>query len=167
MTVVRCYRQDKFSWPLFLLKGEYFLLRKIDFCSNLIKQLHKKVVNLNETAANNLFIQTRWPEGVTCPYCNSKKISNFSRYFCNTCKTSFSLTTGSILHNTKLPILLWLKYIDGAFEGYELSDTSSLQVNKNTLTRMKRSVTRALHKRENREFLLKLLYEFRKEKKHD
>ncbi len=52
----------------------------------------------------------RWPKGVTCPRCESKSISNVverGQYDCNTCRYQFSVTSGTIFHDTHLPLSKW------------------------------------------------------------
>ena len=52
----------------------------------------------------------RWRGKPTCPYCFSDQatiIKNKARHHCNHCNTSFSVTVGTIFHNTKLPLQKW------------------------------------------------------------
>src|SRR6266571_6883139 len=52
----------------------------------------------------------RWPKGVTCPRCQSKSVSNVverDQYDCNTCRYQFSVTSGTIFHDTHLPLSKW------------------------------------------------------------
>jgi transposase-like protein len=52
----------------------------------------------------------RWRGLPTCPYCYSNRatpIKNEWRYQCSNCNTAFSVTVGTILHNTKLPLQKW------------------------------------------------------------
>lgn len=54
--------------------------------------------------------KVRWNNIAKCPYCNSvnaTKVSKESRYHCNNCNTSFSVTVGTIFHNTKLDLQKW------------------------------------------------------------
>ena len=53
---------------------------------------------------------TRWPNGVECPRCNGKKISKISereQFHCNQCQYHFSVTTGTIFHDSHLPLQKW------------------------------------------------------------
>lgn len=53
---------------------------------------------------------TRWPNGVDCPRCNSKKVSKISereQFHCNGCQYHFSVTTGTIFHDSHLPLQKW------------------------------------------------------------
>jgi transposase-like protein/IS1 family transposase len=52
----------------------------------------------------------RWHEGVTCSHCGSKSISRLQThhiYECNSCGYQFSVTTGTIFHDTHLPLPKW------------------------------------------------------------
>ena len=54
--------------------------------------------------------RVRWHNQPRCPYCGSPNYSKLNgefRYHCNTCNTSFSVTVGTIFHNTKLPLQKW------------------------------------------------------------
>ncbi len=54
--------------------------------------------------------EMRWPDGITCPRCSSKSISNIKerrQYDCNACRYQFSVTTGTIFHDTHLPLWKW------------------------------------------------------------
>jgi transposase-like protein len=54
----------------------------------------------------------RWHDGVRCPKCNSDKISSIlkrDRYNCDNeaCGYQFSVTAGTIFHDTHLPLIKW------------------------------------------------------------
>ena len=52
----------------------------------------------------------RWPDGVACPRCGSFSVSTIStrrQWDCNDCRYRFSLTSGTIFDNTKLPLWKW------------------------------------------------------------
>ena len=52
----------------------------------------------------------RWPKGVTCPRCNGgivSKISTRDQFHCNGCDYHFSVTTGTIFHDSHLPLWKW------------------------------------------------------------
>lgn len=54
--------------------------------------------------------ELRWPDQVTCPHCGSKSISQIhqrSQYHCNSCRYQFSVTSGTALHNSHLPLWKW------------------------------------------------------------
>lgn len=52
----------------------------------------------------------RWPDGVRCLHCNSDKISRIStrnQLDCDSCRYRFSVTTGTIFHDSHLPLPKW------------------------------------------------------------
>lgn len=52
----------------------------------------------------------RWPDGVECPRCQSKKISRLAerkQYECSACRYQFSVTAGTIMHDSHLPLWKW------------------------------------------------------------
>jgi transposase-like protein len=54
--------------------------------------------------------QLRWPDGVVCPRCQSKSISEIrerNQYDCNSCRYQFSVTSGTIFHDSHLPLWKW------------------------------------------------------------
>lgn len=51
-----------------------------------------------------------WNNVPTCPYCSSNRATQLkseTRYHCNSCNTPFSVTVGTVFHNTKLPLQKW------------------------------------------------------------
>ncbi len=54
--------------------------------------------------------ELRWPEGVRCLRCGSEKISRIvtrRQYDCDSCRYRFSVTTGTIFHDSHLPLPKW------------------------------------------------------------
>jgi transposase-like protein len=54
--------------------------------------------------------ELRWPDAVTCPRCNGSiisKISTREQFHCNGCDYHFSVTTGTIFHDTHLSLTKW------------------------------------------------------------
>lgn len=52
----------------------------------------------------------RWPTGVKCPRCGRKHQHHMPRYrkwYCRWCDYQYSVTAGTIFHNTKLPLPKW------------------------------------------------------------
>ena len=52
----------------------------------------------------------KWPQGVKCPRCGSEKISRITKrdqFDCDTCRYQFSVTAGSIFHDSHLPLWKW------------------------------------------------------------
>jgi transposase-like protein len=52
----------------------------------------------------------RWPDGVECPRCQSKKISRIVKrrqFDCDSCRYQFSVKSGTVFHDSKLPLWKW------------------------------------------------------------
>lgn len=52
----------------------------------------------------------RWPDGVRCPACKSEKVSRIrarNQFDCDTCRYQFSVLSGTIFHDTHLPLHKW------------------------------------------------------------
>lgn len=55
--------------------------------------------------------ELRWPDGVACPRCSSKSVSRIharGQFQCNACRYQFSVTAGTIFHDSHLPLWKWL-----------------------------------------------------------
>jgi transposase-like protein len=55
-------------------------------------------------------VALKWPEGIACPRCQSAKISRIAKrnvYDCDSCRYQFSVTAGSIFHDSHLPLTKW------------------------------------------------------------
>jgi len=54
--------------------------------------------------------ELRWPNGVECPRCQSKKISRIAsrrQFDCDSCRYQFSVRVGTLFHDSKLPLWKW------------------------------------------------------------
>jgi transposase-like protein len=54
--------------------------------------------------------ELRWPNGVECPRCQSKQISRIKArkvFDCDACRYQFSVTAGTIFHDSHLPLPKW------------------------------------------------------------
>jgi transposase-like protein len=57
-----------------------------------------------------LLERLRWPEGVTCPRCKDRRISwmkDYARYECSICTYQFTVTSGTIFHDSHLALPMW------------------------------------------------------------
>jgi transposase len=68
-------------------------------------------------AAVALLQALRWPDGVTCPHCQSRDVGGhgryqrnpaLSRFRCKTCRRVFLLTTGTPLARSRVPLTHWV-----------------------------------------------------------
>lgn len=102
----------------------------------------------------------RWPAGPTCTYCRAPKPTKMpkeQRYHCNKCKTSFSVTVGTIFHHTHLPLQKWLLAVSlvlNAKKGLSARQLArDLEVNKNTGWRVAMQIRNAMAETEQRTLL--------------
>lgn len=54
--------------------------------------------------------ELRWPDGVECPRCHRMGISKVKKrgqFDCNSCRYQFSVTAGTIFHDSHLPLWKW------------------------------------------------------------
>ena len=64
----------------------------------------------SEDACRDYLCELRWPEGNQCPRCESKSVSTKKardQYDCNSCRYQFSVTSGTIFHDSHLPLWKW------------------------------------------------------------
>ena len=100
----------------------------------------------------------RWKGTPTCPYCKSTKVAiHEHRHRCYTCKTSFSVTVGTIFHHTHIPLQKWflaISLILNARKGISALQLSrDLEVNKNTAWRIAMQIRNAMSQYQDRELL--------------
>ena len=62
--------------------------------------------------AVRFFEKSLWPEGITCPHCKSKRISERKNrlgvYQCKDCRKTFTIRTGTVFEDSKIPLRKWL-----------------------------------------------------------
>lgn len=54
--------------------------------------------------------ELRWPDGVECPRCESQSVSRIverNQFDCNACRYQFSVTAGTLFHDSHLPLWKW------------------------------------------------------------
>src|SRR5689334_5850429 len=65
----------------------------------------------NEESCAAFLAARRWPEGFVCPGCGSKRgwslASRARLYECTDCRRQTSITAGTVLHRSKLPLQVW------------------------------------------------------------
>jgi len=102
--------------------------------------------------------QVRWGSDPICPYCGSDNTArNQHRHRCYDCRTSFSVTVGTIFHRTHLPLQKWFLAIMlmlNAKKGLSALQLSrDLDVNKNTAWRIAMRIRKAMTQAEQRSLL--------------
>ncbi|QSR85430.1 transposase [Methylacidimicrobium sp. B4] len=65
----------------------------------------------DEDAARAWFERARWPDGPMCPVCgcvnHASWLRTIRRWECTACHRQFSVTAGTPMHRTHLPMLTW------------------------------------------------------------
>ena len=67
----------------------------------------------NDAAAEQWFEQQRWPNGITCPRCDSKRHSVIASrkpmpYRCKDCRKHFSVRVGTVMQDSNLDLQKWV-----------------------------------------------------------
>ena len=63
-----------------------------------------------EEACQKYLAACRWPDGFLCPQCGHRQayiLEQKLRWQCAACRHQVSLTSGTVLHNTKTPLTVW------------------------------------------------------------
>lgn len=104
--------------------------------------------------------KVRWRGAPSCPYCKSPRTSPLpkeSRHHCNNCNTTFSVTVGTIFHQTHLPLQKWFLAVSlvlNAKKGISARQLArDLEVNKNTGWRIGMQIRKAMTQVEERTLL--------------
>ena len=104
--------------------------------------------------------KVRWGDTPKCPYCTSTNTAPHDkgkRHRCYDCKTSFSVTVGTIFHHTHLPLQKWFLAIMlmlNAKKGLSALQLSrDIHVNKNTAWRISMQIRKAMIQAEQRNLL--------------
>lgn len=69
----------------------------------------QKKYQIEEDCEKKLF-ELRWAQGFVCPICGHQEYYRLTQrklYQCKKCRHQTSLTAGTIMHNTRTPLLLW------------------------------------------------------------
>ena len=84
----------------------------------------------DEEARIERLVEVRWPHGPKCYLCSGAsitKIETRSLFQCQRCRNQFSITSGSLLHGTRLPLGIWFQateslilYRANIFFGYHI-----------------------------------------------
>ena len=69
----------------------------------------------DDVTAEAWFVERRWPNGIRCVECESDRIHTRKptarrktpTYHCNDCKKDFTVKTGTIMHDSRLPLSKW------------------------------------------------------------
>ena len=74
-----------------------------------LEQLFDKFTD--DAAAEAWFVETFWPDGITCPRCEGERVSEVKHptmpYFCADCRKRFSPKTGTLMEGSNLGYHKW------------------------------------------------------------
>ena len=66
----------------------------------------------NNEIAEQWFIENRWGDEITCPYCESNRVSERNTkkrsWRCKDCRKDFSTKTGTVMHSSNLDYKTWV-----------------------------------------------------------
>lgn len=65
----------------------------------------------NEDACEQYILSARFPRGVYCPFCSNHRVYRLEtqkRFKCGSCRKQFTVRTGSVLAESKVPLQKWL-----------------------------------------------------------
>ena len=85
----------------------------------------------DEAACEAFLRKLRWPKGFVCPRCQGRRSSTITTRRleqCRACRYQVSLTAGTVLHRTRLPLRVWFWAI--FFVGRHKTGISALQLRK-------------------------------------
>ena len=65
----------------------------------------------DDESAEKWFVETRWPDGVRCAYCDSDNVTSATHptmpYRCKDCRKHFSVKTNSVMHASNIGYQKW------------------------------------------------------------
>jgi transposase-like protein len=104
--------------------------------------------------------KARWNGTPKCPYCSSTKSTPLpaeQRHHCNNCNTSYSVTVGTIFHQTHLPLQKWLLAVTlilNAKKGISSRQLArDIDVHRNTAWRVSMKIREAMTQKDHRKLL--------------
>jgi transposase-like protein len=65
----------------------------------------------DEKSCEDFIIKARWPRGIYCPHCGNYKLYRLEkqqRFKCSHCRKQFTVRTGSVLAESKVPLQKWM-----------------------------------------------------------
>jgi hypothetical protein len=106
----------------------------------------------DEKVAQDYLFDIRWPRGFICTKCGENKYSYIKTrnlFECSLCKTQTSITSGTVMHRTKLPLRYWLLTFYWVASGERCSArkiSRTLKLQYRTALRLLHAVRYAMHR---------------------
>jgi transposase-like protein len=69
---------------------------------------------MDEEAYKKALFRIRWPQGFSCAHCHCTRYYSVSRrdqYECAHCGRQFSITSGTFMHRSRLPLRKWFEAV--------------------------------------------------------
>lgn len=65
----------------------------------------------DDAACRRYLVESRWPDGFRCPSCGGREAwtRNRALFICRRCRTETSVTAGTVLDHTHLPLATWFR----------------------------------------------------------
>ncbi|WP_261302356.1 transposase [Paenibacillus andongensis] len=99
----------------------------------------------------------RWAGGFSCPSCDNRLfylVRTRNLLECKECRTQISLTAGTVMHKSKLPLIVWFKAIRALIQDRQTYSIPAfanlLEVNYRTAKLMLEKLQQALYKQYSR-----------------
>ncbi|WP_310185122.1 IS1595 family transposase [Bacillus sp. 3255] len=106
-----------------------------------------------EEDCESFLMKRRWGDGFCCPRCDNHlfyRVKTRKLLECKECRTQISLTAGTVMHKSKLPLMLWFKAIQALIregQAYSIAQFAELLgVNYRTAKLMLEKIQLALSK---------------------
>jgi len=104
----------------------------------------------DERACRDLLLRLRWKQGFICPRCGDDKhsvIRTRKLFECSSCHAQTSVTAGTAMHRTKLPLRYWMFVFYWVASGHRCSARQlslQLKLNYRTALRMLHAVRQSM-----------------------
>lgn len=86
----------------------------------------------DEAKAREYLESLHWPDGAECPHCESMNVTKVGGstarpglYMCNACRKQFTVTVGTIMEDSKIPLTKWLlayRLLNGGKKGISANE---------------------------------------------
>lgn len=91
----------------------------------------KRIIFHNADQARLFMEECRWPSGVTCVHCGGKSSCYSKRtksYFCNGCKQTFNVRSGTLMYKSKLDSHKWATLIGESSKEIRSDDSKNTKL---------------------------------------
>jgi transposase-like protein len=84
----------------------------LEYLPPILADLKPARASVYEEHSRDFLTDLRWPSGPECPRCGETKrllwLDTRSKWHCYACRYQFSVTAGTLFHNSHLPLWKWL-----------------------------------------------------------